>query len=396
MKIIALIATCVGLAVSCCAAAQGSKPDPAVIDADNAFGLKLLKLLPVDATGNVVISPVSIAMMLQIVYNGAKGATRQSMAAALQLNAIGADRVNAANQALQATLANPGAQNKLTVANSLWVRHGGRDIEPSFAQINKSYYAAEIGDLAGAPGNVNAWISRKTQGLIPQLLPQNDYGDAVAIVANAIYFKGHWSDPFELHHTVPELFTTASGPRVNCMMMKQRRRLPYFRTPEFAALRLDYGSDNRIRMLILLPNAGRSLASVVAGVTVDSLKQWLPQLQYSDLVVSLPRFKVSYRQSLPAALQALGMGIAFDPRRGDFSGIAPNIYLSDVDHAALVQTDESGTTAAAATGGALQGISARIPEPIVFNVDHAFFFAILDQASGALLFAGTVGNPGPG
>ena len=105
-------------------------------------------LLRADGAGNVVISPISVAMALQIVYNGAKGPTRQAMAAALQLNALGADEVNAANQALQASLANPGPQNQLTIANSLWVRHGGRDIEPAFTLINKTFYAAELGDLA--------------------------------------------------------------------------------------------------------------------------------------------------------------------------------------------------------------------------------------------------------
>jgi serine protease inhibitor len=387
---------CLAVAACCCAAVADAQPDPAVIAADNAFGLKLLKSLPADGSGNVVISPTSIAMALQIVYNGAQGATRQAMAAALQLNALGADQVNAANQALQASLADPGPQNQLIIANSLWVRHGGRDIEPAFTQINKSYYAAEIGDLAGAPDNVNAWISRKTQGLIPELLPQQDYREAVAIVANAIYFKGRWSHPFDPSETVPELFKTASGLRANCLMMKQQRHLPYFQTAEFAAVRLTYGPDRRLSMLILLPNSGHSLGYVVAGATADSLKHWLTLFQSTDVVLSLPRFKVSYKKSLPIALHALGMGIAFDPRRGDFSGIAPNIYLSDVEHAALVQVDESGTTAAAATSGMARLSSAPVDLPITFEVDHPFLFAILDETSGALLFAGTVGNPGPG
>ncbi len=44
MKFIAVAA----LAVCCCAAAAATQPDPAVIAADNAFGLKLLKSLPAD------------------------------------------------------------------------------------------------------------------------------------------------------------------------------------------------------------------------------------------------------------------------------------------------------------------------------------------------------------
>ncbi len=380
------------LAACCCADAVAAQPDSKVIAADNAFGLKLLDSLPPDADGNKVISPLSIAMALQIVYNGAKGDTRRAMAAALELDALDAQQINAANQDLQAVLTHPGPQNQLTLANSLWVRHGGRDIDPAFTQVNQSYYAAHIGDLEGAPDNVNAWISDATQGHIPRLLPKRDYRDAVAIIANAIYFKGHWSDPFDPARTRPDLFKPESGPPVNCLMMKRRAYVPYVESPEFAAIRLAYGSDRSLSMLIRLPNAGRSVTSTARAVTADSLKQWG---RSTEVDVSLPRFKVSYTQSLPAALTALGMGIAFDARRSDFSGIAPKTVLSEVEHAALVQTDESGTTAAAATGITAVVTSVR-REPIAFKADHPFFFAILDEASGAVLFAGTVGNPGPG
>jgi serpin B len=380
------------LAACCRAAATDAPPDPAVIAADNAFGLKLLESLPPDADGNKVISPLSIAMAMQIVYNGAQGETRRAMAAALQLGSLGAQDINAANQALQTVLANPGPQNQLTLANSLWVRHGGRDINPQFTQINQSYYAAHIGDLEGAPDNVNAWVSDVTRGRITQLMSRRDYRDAVAIIANAIYFKGHWSDPFDPSRTLPDQFKPESGPPVNCFMMRRRARVPYFESPEFDAIRLAYGDERRLGMLILLPNAGHSVASVASAVTADTLKQWRSHWRGAEVDVSLPRFKVSYAQSLPGALSALGMGVAFDPNRSDFSGIAPHTVLSDVEHAALVQADESGTTAAAATGITAVVTSVQ-REPIAFKVDHPFFFAILDEASGALLFAGTVSNP---
>jgi serpin B len=377
------------------ALAASAQPNTTVIAADNAFGLKLFESLPPDADGNKVISPLSIAMAMQIVYNGAKGETRRAMATALQLDTLGAQEINAANQALQTVLANPGPQNQLTLANSLWVRNGGRDIDPQFTQINRSYYAAHIGDLDGAPDNVNAWVSDVTRGRITQLMPKRDYRDAVAIIANAIYFKGHWSDPFDPSRTLPDLFKPESGARVNCLMMRRRAHVPYFESPEFDAIRLAYGDERRLGMLILLPNAGHSVASVASAVTAETLRQWKSRWRTMQVDVSLPRFKVSYAQSLPAALRALGMGIAFDPKRGDFSGIAPRTYLSDVDHAALVQADESGTTAAAATGITAVVTSVQ-REPIAFKADHPFFFAILDEASGAVLFAGTVGNPGPG
>jgi len=352
-----------------------------------------LKVLRAGGAENVAISPTSVAMALQLVFNGARGPTRHAMATALQLNGTAADNVDAANHALQASLASAGPQIQLTIANSLWLRHGGREVAPSFMQTARNDYAAEIGDLAGVPDNVNTWINQKTNGLIPQLLPTKDYRDAVALIVNAIYFKGTWTSPFDPGATALALFTTGTGGRVSCSMMKQHEQVPYLEAADFRAIRLAYGAERRFSMVILLPTDGRSLESVAAEATLDNLKQWLIRFRSTSVNISLPRFKVTYQKSLPAALRALGMGMAFDSQQADFSGIAPRTYLSDVEHAALVQVDESGTTAAAATGGSMRAVSAQVTPPVAFTVDHPFFFAIRDEASGALLFVGTVSNP---
>src|ERR1700730_2126229 len=67
---------------------QGMAVDPAVVTADNSFGLSLFNTLNQGDSGNVAISPVSIALALHMAYNGAAGATQQAMAEALQVTAL--------------------------------------------------------------------------------------------------------------------------------------------------------------------------------------------------------------------------------------------------------------------------------------------------------------------
>jgi serpin B len=93
-------------------------------------------------------------------------------------------------------------------------------------------------------------------------------------------------------------------------------------------------------------------------------------------------------------LSNLGMRRAFTPA-ADFSGIVSEpLAISAVVHQALVEVDEVGTEAAAATGAV--AVTAAMPEPTqpkVFRADHPFVFAIRNRTTGDVLFMGRVANP---
>src|SRR5580704_9289223 len=141
-------------------AQQANTPvDPAIVTADNTFGLNLFQNLYSGTPGNVAIAPISVAMALQIVYNGAGGATQQGMAQTLALGSLSTQDLNNDNAALQGSLLNPDPLVQLTIANSLWIHLGTDTVSPAFTQMDQTYYGATVGDLAGAPANVNNWVS---------------------------------------------------------------------------------------------------------------------------------------------------------------------------------------------------------------------------------------------
>ncbi len=111
---------------------------------DNAFGLALLNIRMPSAGGNIAISPLSLALALQIVHGGAAGTAQQAMADALQLGALRNPRLNEDNAALQAALLNPDPQVQLTVANSLWMHLAENPVLPAFIQADQTYYGAAI------------------------------------------------------------------------------------------------------------------------------------------------------------------------------------------------------------------------------------------------------------
>jgi serine protease inhibitor len=377
----------------------GTSVDPAIVAADNSFGLSLLDtLLPGDNGDNIAISPLSVALALQVTYNGAVGQTQIAMARTLQLGALSDQALNSDNAALQASLINPDPNVQLTIANSPWIDQTDSPVLPSFTQTDENYYGATIGDLAGAPDNVNAWVDSETHGLIPTILPpgsQGEYRDA--IIANVLYFKGSWTTSFDPSDTVAAPFTLSGGSVVSAKLMHQTGPFEYTEGTlygsNFQAARIPYG-QGRLDMVVVLPAAGVNVTSFVAAMTMTDLTGVIAQLQPSTITIALPRFSASYGAPLIPALTTLGMGVAFG-QSADFSALAPRSHIGVVVHKTVVEIDETGTVAAAVTAvGITSGVVG--PPPVEMTMDHPFFYAIEDSKTGELLFIGLLMNPSGG
>ena len=147
--------------------------DPAIVTADNTFGLNLFQNLNSGATGNVAIAPISVAMALQIVYNGAGGATQQGMAQTLQLGSLSTQDLNNDNAALQGSLLNPDPQVNLIdcqfAVDASGHQSAARGLHPNGPDVLRSHGRATC---RARRTNVNNWVSTETDGLITNILPR--------------------------------------------------------------------------------------------------------------------------------------------------------------------------------------------------------------------------------
>lgn len=118
-----------------------------------------------------------------------------------------------------------------------------------------------------------------------------------------------------------------------------------------------------------------------------------------DVEVALPKFESAPADALALedTLEALGMPLAFNPSKADFTGIAtPSLYIDNVYQKTFVKLDEKGTEAVAATAvvGAKKRGGKRTPPPKAeFHADHPFLFFLRDIRSGMILFLGRVSDP---
>jgi serpin B len=63
---------------------------------------------------------------------------------------------------------------------------------------------------------INAWVAKATRNLITQVFnpEDDDNADTVHVIANTIYFKGEWRNPFKKENTVDREFHRLDGSSV--------------------------------------------------------------------------------------------------------------------------------------------------------------------------------------
>ncbi len=365
-----------------------------VVRANNTFAFALFTELGREQAGsNLFVSPLSIAMALAMTYNGAAGDTQAAMAQALHLMGMDREAVNQGNAALLQALSGRGPEMELNVVNSIWSREG-YPFEQAFLDQVKGPYQAEVVSLPfdnAAKDRINGWVQDHTNGKIDSILSSINPSDVMYLI-NAIYFKGTWTYQFQEQNTKDGSFYNADGSQAQVPMMHQSVQLDYLEGNGFTALRLPY--QGGASMYVFLPDQGSSLSQFLGELNGASWGQWMNEFKQEGQVnITLPRFQLAYEATLNDALKAMGMGIAFDPVKADFTDMGPSgLYISQVLHKTRLEVYEKGSEAAAVTSVVIADSAAM--QSFDFNVDRPFFLAITDDRTGSVLFTGAVEHLG--
>jgi serine protease inhibitor len=261
-------------------------------------------------------------------------------------------------------------------------------------------YDAELVTLdfaaADAAARINAWVHEKTKGTISRIVDVLSPLTAVVGV-NAIYFKGHWTRPFERASTHDGSFTTATGERKQLPMMVQSGRYSYYEDRELQAVVLPY--EGNMAMHVILPAARTDTGRFQESLSSHAWELRSTRFEKVPGVLKIPRFKLDYDARLEPALKRLGMERAFDSDRAEFDGFrssGPPVWIDQISHRAVVEVDEEGTAATAATAvsACMAARNTRPQRHFQMIVDRPFFVVICDETVGTILFMGWVGDPG--
>ncbi|XP_074561451.1 serpin-Z2B-like [Curcuma longa] len=418
--------------------------------------LRLALLVGKKAAGegsNFVFSPLSIQAALALVAEGARGETLQQL-----LSFLGSPDVShlrAATHRLLHSISTdeaapepsdpfnlskwlgtplvvgaedatdlPGTPPCVSFANAVWFCERRIVLHPAYAHAVSSCYDASVktvdilNNADQVVRGINSWAKEKTHGLINSIIPNGSLDPKTTILlANALYFKALWDEPFQKRQTNNGKFYLLDGSTITVPFMSsyQIKKECYISfSHRFKILKLPYrqhpDAKTFFSMLIFLPNDSNLLYEIMDEIlsTPDFLKQYTPTKASELHRLLLPKFKFSFDCEPSEALKKLELILPFSESDADLWGmlkylprpdlkLVDNLYVKAMFHKSTIGINETGTVASSVSrllqyGGAVS-IPYTVPVLPEFVADHPFIFAIVDEKSGTLLFLGHVVNP---
>jgi len=343
----------------------------------NKFGSELFKpLLSSNPGENVFFSPVSIAAAMSMVRMGTTPSSSGEKELDTYLPCAGNVLRKLANELEMET---DDVQTKF--ANSLWM---SEILNPSYKEqmLRLNAFTERLPETAEP---INKWVEGQTNGLIKDLLDKI-HPDTIAILVNAVYFRGLWALQFSPEETTDHPFELANGKKENCRMMSLIKNVLYRESPSGAkSVKLSYGKSGDFYAVLTLPPKG------MEPNPYDKVSS--AEFEMRKVGVRLPRFKVEFQSSVKETLRTIGIDAIFT-QLGMLKGMCPrdDVFIGDVVHKAVLEVDENGTKAAAATAVLVMTTSFDPSQPIEFLVDRPFAITIMHK-SGMVLFSGAINNP---
>lgn len=351
---------------------------------------------------NLIVAPLTIWTLLAVIANGATGNTEYEIRQSARL-----DRNKHANEEFQdisRRLQTNSSTVNLAKINTIFMDKGVQ-LEQDFRNDSLKYFDTFVEELDfsnkdGTAAFINDRISNFTHGRIPKLVDPSYFDQSKMVMVSAVYFKGQWTSPFNSSATEVRPFHDSNGRKIGeVKMMYNRYTYPFANIQELQArvIEIPYGQENRLSMLIMLPNPNVSLESLFLKFLNIPLNRVfkemeISQKEYGDDEVDclIPRFKIESDIFLNPILMKMGIYDMFNSQKAALYKMARQpMYVSKVIHKAEIEVTEEGTTA---SGVSAAEFANRIGI-IRFEANRPFAYMIVEKTTNSIVFGGMYRHP---
>lgn len=266
-------------------------------------------------TGNIAISPLSVASALGFLSQAANGTTFEEMKNGLHLKGEKATLAAHFNEYFHKL--QQGSGNKtLAIFNQIFVQNGF-EINENFRNVAVEKFLSGVQlvnfkDSVETAKTINGFVAEKTDNKIQDLIPSDALNeDTRAILVNAVAFTGKWSKVFE--RTRESKFHINESEIVPVDLMFNDDDFPYgvFNDLNATAVQMWYANSN-YSLVIVLPHSINGLPELETKLKNYDLRKIVDGLQYQSINLAVPKFQISFNINLNSALKNVCMLKVFD------------------------------------------------------------------------------------
>lgn len=341
---------------------------------------------------DTVISGLSVDFATDMLANGATGKALNELTKFL------GDSVENKNKELRRELEN--LPKTLEISNSIW----GNGFRKSFKTLLENTLNVSVNPLPNHTNVINAWISEKTHNKIKSMLKPGMTDPLDLYLVNTVYFKDSWLDQFKKSQTKKEKFHSISGLDKEVFMMHTTKTILYAENDKVQSIKLPY--KNGGSMTIFLPKGKEGSMPETAKISLQKKKTdnsidfnaFISDLTLSDLdlsytsqkvILSFPKFKINKETDIKKLFQSFGINEVFKKDTVDLNAMATlGAHVRDIKQKAIIEVDEEGTTAAAATEVHLKMFSIHLEKPIIYFTANRPFLFFVDQGDFIGVYTG--------
>jgi len=359
-------------------------------------------LIKAEPQKNYSFSPVSLNLAMGMAYAGAEGKTADDIS-----NVMGFYRDKQyflLSISEYMDLLDKIAKDSLVefrLANKIYLEQTYK-ILPTYQAVIEKYFdgafklADFINNAQKEAKNINSWVEKLTNNKIKNLIPEGTLSPSTAMVlVNAIYINSDWKHQFKKERTQKKDFFLSEKEKLETDFMIQKiKKIKYAEINSYKAIEMEYVNRD-LSLLFILPDESNidNISDVV--LNGEQYKQICYSLNYEEVHIEIPKFKIESSFNLSQMLKKMGMSSAFS--NADFSGISKNnnLQISQVLQKVFFEVDEKGTEAAAATAMIVHTTALiQNPDPTYeFIANRPFFYVLKENKYNTPLFIGQFVKP---
>jgi len=223
---------------------------------------------------------------------------------------------------------------------------------------------------------VNSRVKQITNGQITKLVGEDEVDlELIFLLVNAIHFKSNWKTKFDPSCTRNDVFYNSS---------KSNPMVPFMNAEGVNA---KYGGGEQFRALQLpYEHAGFSMLFIKTDnkLAHSFLNQVRNSLIAQDVDVKIPKFKHTYKTNMASKYEKMGLDLS--GLKVPYLADTLPVDVVDIIHQAVVEVDEIGTIASAATVISCRSFGIDSHNTPHFVANTPFYYLIMKNET--ILFVG--------